>query len=311
MEMEIDIEEIWKDAMSITNSQENEVILNQKEKESRCNYCDSDNIIYDCSIICGDCGTVINYFVEYSSYSFEEPIQVPYRAQQFNSSSSRLKKMQEWMAYTNTEKNEYKLKEYIRDLCVKLQIQENIIESVCLLVNKVMNSIKDKNDGPKRSRVKDGIIISCIYYISKEHNLQLKYAELAKKINLDTKYISKADKILMELNFLNEDIVNKMVEPIDYIKSVVKKYTLHTKISNLNDFIDTTQVLINICEDNDILVDHTPLSIGCCCFYYILKHNNVEVDTSIFADMFGISNVTLIKTYNKLKILQNKINKLL
>jgi len=300
------IESIWKDAILTKNVVDN----CNTYPDTICKNCESDNILYECidGNVCGDCGTVLNHYKQISYYSHIE--QVTYKSQK-TYTNSRLQKMQEWMAYTNKEKNEYKLKMYIRDLCEKLQIQENIIDSVCGLVNKVMNSIETKNDGPKRSRVKDGIIISCIYYISKERNLQLNYAELAKKIHLDIKYISKADKFLKELTFLNEDIINKIEDPMDYINSIVNKYALCTKLDKLQTLLKTTQLLVDVCEDNDILLDHTPLSIGCTCFYYVLKRELIDVDTVLFSEMFGISNVTLIKTYNKLKHLKGKIEKLL
>jgi transcription initiation factor TFIIIB Brf1 subunit/transcription initiation factor TFIIB len=303
------IESIWKQASLAKGDVENRSEMFQN---TICMNCESDNIIYECidGNVCGDCGTVIDRYSQFSTYSYEEPVTYTKSLAKVYT-SSRLQKMQEWMAYTNKEKNEYKLKMYIRDLCEKLQIQDSIIDNVCELVNKVMNSIKDKNDGPKRSRVKDGIIISCIYYISKEHNLQLNYAELAKKINLDIKYISKADKILMELTFLNEDIINKIEDPMDYIKNIVNKHALHSKINNLQIILNTTQVLIDVCEDNDILLDHTPLSIGCTCFYYVLIREQIDVDIILFSEMFGLSNVTLVKTYNKLKNLKSKIEKFL
>jgi transcription initiation factor TFIIIB Brf1 subunit/transcription initiation factor TFIIB len=303
-------EEIWKIAFSSKKSNSKDAI----EQSGRCSNCESDNIMYDCSEgnVCGDCGLVINKFIELSSYSFEETD--PYKQSKLSSFSpqnSRLRKIQEWMSWTNTEKNEYKLKKYTRELCEQLHIYENIIEGTCELVVKVMNTIKDKNDGPKRSRVKDGIIISCIYYISKDNNITLNYLELAKKINLDIKYVSKADKILLELNFLNDKIINKTENPCDYITNVIKKYSLHNRINNIEALVEKTRVLIDICEDNDILLDHTPLSIGCSCFYYILlKTQSIDIDLKMFADMFGLSSVTIIKTFNKLKSLENKIDKL-
>jgi hypothetical protein len=59
--------------------------------------------------------------------------------------------------------------------------------------------------------------------------------------------------------------------------------------------------LIDICETNDILLDHTPLSTGVCCFYYILKNNNIKIDAKVFSDLYNLSSVTVMKTFNKLK----------
>ena len=60
-------------------------------------------------------------------------------------------------------------------------------------------------------------------------------------------------------------------------------------------------MLINICEENDLLLDHTPQSVGICCFYYILKLNNIEIDVKLFIEIYNISAVTLFKTHSKLQ----------
>lgn len=293
------------------------------EKDNiRCPNCENqncDNYMYDNeSIICEECGYVIEG-VEYSNYSFETP--VDYKAPTYTKGFQKIQKLQEWMSWTNTEKNEYKLKKYTKTFCENLNINTSLVESVCQLVVKVMSSIRKKNDGPKRSRVKDGIIISCISYVSKENNLinssgVYNYLDLAKKINLDIKYVSKADKILMELNLLNKEISCKTEDPIDYIKYIVNKYNIPiAELSNNNintsELLEKVSLLINICEDNDILLDHTPLSIGVACFYYVLHKFNIEIDVKTFASIFNLSVVTVTKTFNKLKKLEIKIDKML
>jgi transcription initiation factor TFIIIB Brf1 subunit/transcription initiation factor TFIIB len=297
----------------------NQALLSKKTTEIDkqlpllCKNCDSTYIVYDRgSDICTDCGFVVNNSVEYSSYSFEDtPDTYKKNAGNFSKQYSKLSKIQEWMNWSNLEKNEYKLKQYVKEFCEQLHIHNNIIEQVINLVVKVMNSIKDKNDGPKRSRVKNGIIISCIYYTAKENNLQLNYFDLAKKINLDIKYVSKGDKILMSLNFLDSSIINKTEQPIDYVNSIVTKFSLNNQIKDIEIIVKNTLMLINICQDNDLLLDHTPQSIGCSCFYYIIYKTNIDINLKLFSQMFNISHVTITKAFNKLKILEEKIDKLL
>jgi transcription initiation factor TFIIIB Brf1 subunit/transcription initiation factor TFIIB len=254
---------------------------------------------------CNHCGLVLNKDPEYSNYHFEE--QQPQQKSCYKSSGSnnRLMKMQEWMMWTNEEKNEYKLNKYTKELCEKLQISESLVDYVCNLVSQVMTAIKNGCDGPKRSRVKDGIIIVCIYYISKGTLTVYSYMDLAKQIDLNMKYISKADKILMELINskklnLSKDFMDnffKTENPIDYVTKIIDKYELGINEHILNQVIE----LISICEDNDILLDHTPLSVGVSCFYYILDINNIDINVKLFSDIYDLSMVTVLKTFNKLK----------
>lgn len=293
--MDEDINAIWK-VFDTQYAQQNRTVTRNITHE--CTECNS--IIYES--VCDNCGLVTNNEQEFSHYSFDEPVQ--YRPS-YSSSNNRLMKMQEWMMWTNEEKTEYKLNKYTKELCTKLQISETIIDSVCSLVSQIMTAIKNSCDGPKRSRVKDGIIIICIYYISKGTSTAYSYIDLAKNIDLNMKYISKADKLLMELinsNKLNvsyEFMQNffKTEKPIDYVTKIIDKYQLKINPQILNQ----VEELISICEDNDILLDHTPLSVGVSCFYYILDINNIDINVKMFSELYDLSMVTVLKTFNKLK----------
>ena len=301
-----EIDKIWevfdKQYPSINSTQ-----TNIRRNNVQCPECDA--VTYDS--VCNNCGLMLNNDQEYSSYHFEEPVQ--YKPH-YSNSNNRLMKMQEWMMWTNEEKTEYKLNKYTKELCEKLQITESLIDSVCNLVSQIMTAIKSSCDGPKRSRVKDGIIIVCIYYISKGTSSTYSYMDLAKKINLNMKYISKADKLLMELinsNKLNvsQEFMNnffKTENPIDYVTKIIDKYQLGINQQILDQVIE----LIDVCEDNDILLDHTPLSVGVSCFYYILDMNNIEINVKMFSELYDLSIVTVLKTFNKLKQHKDNFEKL-
>lgn len=294
---DIDVDKIW----SILDGQNKALpVSNSPPKHYQtCPECETP--LYDST--CNNCGLMLNDNQEFSSYSYEEPIQ--YKSC-YTGNNTRLKKMQEWMMWTNEEKTEYKLNKYTKELCDKLQIHEQFVDAVCNLVSQVMNAIKSSCDGPKRSRVKDGIIIVCIYYISKGSSNVYSYIDLAKKIDLNMKYISKADKVLMELinsnklNLSSDFMENfyKTENPIDYVTKIIDKYQLNIHKQILDQVIE----LINICEDNDILLDHTPLSVGVSCFYYILDINNIEINVKMFSELYDLSMVTVLKTFNKLKL---------
>ena len=102
-------------------------------------------------------------------------------------------------------------------------------------------------------------------------------------------------------------LVLKTQKPFDYVITTINKNNL--KISN--DILNKVQILISLCEDNDLLLDHTPLSVGVSCFYYILKLENIDIDLKIFSELYNLSVVTVVKTYNKLKIYNDKIIKYL
>lgn len=303
---DIDVDKIW----SIFDGQNKQpTSLSPPKNSNTCPECQS--ICYES--VCHHCGLMLTNNQEFSSYQFEEPIQ--HKSTYSNGpQGSRIKKMQEWMMWTNEEKTEYKLNKYTKELCGKLQINEQLVDSVTNLVSQVMSAVKNSCDGPKRSRVKDGIIIVCIYYISKGSSHVYSYIDLAKKIDLNMKYISKADKLLMELinsNKLNlskefMDNFYKTENPIDYVTKIIDKYELKINEKILEQVVE----LINICEDNDILLDHTPLSVGVSCFYYILDINNIEINVKMFSELYDLSMVTVLKTFNKLKLHKKNFEKM-
>jgi transcription initiation factor TFIIIB Brf1 subunit/transcription initiation factor TFIIB len=213
--------------------------------------------------------------------------------------------------WTNDEKNIYKLKMYVKNLCKDLKISEYLIDQIIDVVIMVMDTIK-RNDGTKRARVKDGIIVICIYYVSKDTVTPYSYMDMAKRLDLDIKYVTRAERIILELINskklnLSKSIVLDTQKPYDYIINTIKSKNLNID----NQILEHTQSLITICEDNDILLDHTPLSVGVSCFYYILKLNNIDIDLKMFSELYDLSMVTVIKTYNKLKVYEKQISELL
>jgi transcription initiation factor TFIIIB Brf1 subunit/transcription initiation factor TFIIB len=280
----------------------------------KCKNCESRNIsVSESEFVCNDCGLVSDQIFS-STVFLNNDVQVTKFKNNYNNNNNqycKIQKMQEWFMWTSEEKNSYKLSTYTKDLCTKLNIPEMLISVVCNTVNIVMSAIK-KYEGTKRARVKDGIILSCIEYVANDNNLNISACDLAKKINLDIKYVTRADRIILELinnNKLNlkKNTALNVKTPIDYILNVINKNNLD--IPEI--LIKKVKALIKFCETNDILIDHTPLSIGVCCFYYILKTHNIELDIKIFADLYDLSIVTILKTFNKLNIHSNVINRYL
>lgn len=280
--------------------------LKSDKEATKCTGCKGDNLYLSShEVVCFDCGLVNNnHVVTDNSVPFESVEAFPKRNFYTNSKgNARLKRMQEWYMWTNDEKNEYKLVNYTKELCAKLDIAEILTSNVCDTVVEVINVIK-KHDGTKRARVKDGIILTCIQYVSKGNQVSgtLLAVDLAKKINLDIKYVTKAEKIILELIStkklrLDKQSMLETQQPYDYVLNVVKRKAL--KIPDA--ILRQVRELIQLCDTNDLLLDHTPLSIGVCCFYYILKANNIELDAKMFSDLYDLSVVTVVKTYNKLR----------
>ena len=182
---------IWDEIDQIKN---NNVEQNNSAKYiTCCTNCESTNIETYKDIICGDCGLVLSENRISDNIIFSGECNDTNKFNNISIKSNRLSKIKEWYTWTNDEKNTYKLKEYIKSLCERLQIIESIVSTIIDKSIIVMDCVK-KNDGTKRGRVKDGIIITCIHHISKFTSTPYCYIDLSNKIDLDIKYVTKAEK---------------------------------------------------------------------------------------------------------------------
>jgi hypothetical protein len=271
------------------------------------------NVCYNCGHVSGE--------QEYSNYIFE---QVPEISSNKPSKTSKISKMQNWLMWSDNEKKEYKIKMYTTDFCKLLDINPIITVYSIDFVLQIMNSIKDNYNGSKRSRVKNSIVLMCIFYISKNNDGQYNYTEMVKKFNktitnplylITTKYISKANKIILDIvnnsNFkISNDLKNTILsidKPIDYLHKLIKKYNLIISDNILNQTIE----LLDICNDNDLINDSTLLSISAGCFYYILEINNISIDLNALSDIYNISTATITKIYKRLYEYDSKLKNLL
>jgi transcription initiation factor TFIIIB Brf1 subunit/transcription initiation factor TFIIB len=306
------LDSIWNDFDKASRSMNTSTNIVYESKIENCTNCLSDNINFSGNdYVCCDCGLILREDRLNTCNTFEVPQVINNSTKTYTSNNSKLSKMQEWYMWSNEEKNVYKLKVYVRNFCQKLNIIECLVENIVDTVVMVMDCIK-KNDGTKRARVKDGIIVCCIYYVSKDTQTQYSYINMSKQMNLDIKYVTRAEKIILELIntkklHLNKTVVLNTKKPYEYVTETIKRN--HLKVNN--DILQDVKTLIEITEDNDILLDHTPLSIGVCCFYYILQLRNIDIDIKIFSELYDLSVVTVIKTHNKLKVYDKQIQRML
>ena len=309
------VDKVWRELEHFKHGTNSKQKNNPQQSclPSCCSACNSKNLNnISNEYICCDCGLVLSQDFCVSSCStsntFESlPITRQARSKPISNNAS-LSRMQTWYMWSNDEKNAYKLASYTTSLCSKLDIHESLIPTICDTVVNVMTTIK-RYDGTKRARVKDGIILTCIQYVLKDTRSGIPTTVLAKRIGLDIKYITKAETIILELINNNKLKLDKHVmlnvkSPFEYIQQVIFK----NKLNIPEQVLCNVKTLIDICQQHDLLLDHTPLSVGVCCFYYIIKSNNIPIDIKLFSELYNLSVVTVIKTYNKLKQYEHIIN---
>lgn len=272
----------------------------ETEKDNRCKQCHGSNsIVMATETVCQDCGLVQKY-TRYMSDTYD-PIE---HSGTFvsNAKNTKLKKMLDWYMWTNDEKTEYKLTNYTKTLCARVGVPDCIETMVCNTVVKVMDAIK-KHDGTKRAKVKDGIILVCVQYVTKHMSnatCYLSAVDLAKKQGIDIKYITRAEKLIMELVSSKKLELGNVLYTTQTPMCAIQQVMQQKNIKIAKGILLQVEQVISICADNDLLLDHTPLSIGVCCLFYVLCRNNIDMNAKQCSSLFGISLVTITKTMNKL-----------
>lgn len=296
------LDAIWKEMeLCKEDGSEDEKQNTDIEDLTRCKECQGEKLCNNgMDIICSDCG-LIQKTILCDTAPFPQASSEPVQRKICNTANKRIKKMQEWYMWTNDEKNSYKLTTYTKELCSKLGILESYFPAITSTVLNVMDVIK-RHDVPKRAKVKDGIILVCIQYESQGTQTVYSAISLAKKLDISIKYVTKAEKIIIELISnkkldLRKEQVLEIKTPFQQVKAVINKNQLKVPENVLLEL----QKLLQICEENDILVDHTPLSIGACCFFFTLQRYQVECDIKAFSKMHNLSLVTVLKTLRKLE----------
>jgi len=319
--MDIEIEKCWQ-VYELAKNMSNMNFDNSSSYNDRpikngfcCNNCGYEE--YDTDNVCTNCGLINNNIQEYDIQTFQENEPVYAKTVNYTKTTSnfnKINKMKQWYSSTNEEKNDYKLVLYTKELCEKLNINYHVSYITDLVIN-ILKLIKSA-DSSKRCRVKDGIIIVCIFYTYKNFNLHNDYKftlySLAKKINLNVKYISKAETSILELVNkrkidLNKNILLNINDIYSFIPGVKQQFiNLNHNLSkeHIDLLFNNLKVLINKLEKNEYLSNHAPFSVVIGSLYYILNKQMFNIDLHMFSKLYNISNVTILKINSEINLLK-------
>ncbi len=226
--------------------------------------------------------------------------------------TNKLKKYHEWSIWSQDSKRSKKLTEYTKELCFKidnlLTFSPCILNNILHVTEHVMLKIQEYY-GIKRGKVKNGIIAICIYYTYKELKIDISYNKISQSLDLPMKFITSAEKLILEL--INTHKLNLNKELLITNRTATEYIINLTKIKLPDIVVHETIKLIKICEENDILLAHSPLAIGVTCLYYIIQKLDFDISIKQLSEIYNISIMTINKTYNKLIIYDNFIKNIL
>ena len=287
-------------------------------EEKKCTFCNGGNLVIDNIkgyLVCEDCA-IINeeYLDKNQEFNNENSTSSRYGcpSNYFCPKSALGTKMvckgynraailqrQGQMPYK--EKSLLEVLERIQNKCKEYGITQTIIDGAKILYKKINDCKHDKGKNKGKNIImrcinRRSMIAACVFYASKLQKEPRSPKEIADIYDLEIKNLNKGCKNFLELiDFTNIFHDIKSDQAADFIDRFGKKLNIEKK------YIDIARdMAINIHKLN-IASRHEPTSVAAGCFYLLSKMYKLDLTKKQISDVFGISEVTILKTDRKIQ----------
>lgn len=285
----------------------------KKQNNNICQYCKSDSLIYEDTILCSNCGAVNNLSLDYS-------LETRYYGTDDNKNSgdpSRcggpsnpllpdlslgtminghgnqiFRKLHKWNSVTYKERSLIKVFNKISKTG-----NEGIIPNCILDKASVMYKMLSE-DSIKRGTSRESLIAACIWNALKAKDNTRSTKEIAKLFKISIKKMTSGCKEFNEKMYnKNKGFVNELkpTKSADYIN----RYCMLLKLDDV--YIKKVEDIVNISHLIGILIQNTPQSIAVGCIFIVSEKYNLGFTKKILHELCDISEVTISKTYKELE----------
>jgi transcription initiation factor TFIIB len=303
-------DDIWKEFVNESQTKNREIL-----NDNKCSECKGDNVFIDLkgASVCQDCGSVQGFTLDKNpewingdeggcendrcgnatSYFFpQSSLGTNIKSHKYD----KVKMVHDWSQMPYKERSLYEVFQYIDASCDKAGIVKSIIDNAKILY-KHISDIKCTNGKSIiiRGLNRKSLIAACVYNGAKNQGLPRTSKEIADIFGLTVKQVTKGnrkyDNLIDNYKYINENKSNLAINYIDRFGSKLKIP------SNVLDH--AKQISVNIAK-LDIASGHQPPSVASASLMIALKLASLEIDKKIISKLFGISDVTITKTYKKI-----------
>lgn len=313
--------------MSYKQLTQNEIenILNidnkQKQNVKTCQNCNKTDLIEDISkgvLIC-KCGQVVDILIDTSEEvrmcDTEDAKNGMYYNRLLPQSSlcmtintrGKLKKLHIWSAMPYKERSDNLMFKKIHNICVLYKITKKLEDDAKILYKNVSSSVHTtgKNKGKQiitRGFNRSGIIAGCVFIACRKNNETRSVKELAYYFNITERDVNKG---LRSIQIILNDAEIPKETGTSKVTHFIKRKCDELHIKNIHSNIAYT-IAYNIDKLN-IASNHTSYSLAAACILLMADiTNQSDINKKKISSMFfGLSDVTICKTYNQIKILKN------
>lgn len=308
--------------------------INIDDSKTICISCKSDRLIIDNTkgyLVCQDCAVINEEFldknVEFpneqngaSRYGCPSNFFFPRSALGTKISSkgynrAAILQRQGQMPYREKSLLEV-LEERIQTKCKKYNVTQTIIDSAKILYKKVSDCkhTKGKRKGKHmimRCINRRSMIAACVFYACKLQKEPRSPKEVADIYDLEIKHVNRGCRKFIDYIDLSSIFFEiKSSQSFDFIERFAKKLSIDKQYINIAKDISTNIHKLGLAST------HEPPSVAAGCILLVANMYHVDINKKQISDIFGISDVTISKTYRKIYpyhkiIMSNKVTELI
>ena len=229
---------------------------------------------------------------------------------------NRLSLLQKQGQMPYKEKSLMDVLETIQSKCKKYVITQTIIDSAKILYKKVSESVHSKGKRKGKNIImrcinRRSMIAACLFHACKLQKETRSPKEIADIYDLEIKHVNRGCRKFCDIidsNTLFHQI--KSSQSSDFIERFAKKLNIDKK------YIDIAKDVSSNIHKLDLASTHEPPSVAAGCILLVAQFYNIQLSKKQISDIFGISDVTISKTFRKIWpyhkiVLNNKITDLI
>ena len=306
---------------------------NNSDKPLLCISCKSDKLVIDNTkgyLVCQDCAVINEEFLDKNSefsneqngtsrYGCPSNFFFPKSALGTKISArgyNRVAILQRQGQMPYREKSLLEVLERIQSKCKKYIITQSIIDSAKILYKKVSDCKHTKGKRKGKNMImrcinRRSMIAACVFYACKLQKEPRSPKEIADIYDLEIKHVNRGCRKFIDYIDLSTIFYEiKSSQSSDFIERFAKKLNIDKQYINV-----AKDISLNI-HKLGLASTHEPPSVAAGCILLVANMYHVDINKKQISDIFGISDVTISKTYRKIYpyhkiIINNKVTDLI
>ena len=291
--------------------------INSEKKDDegdKCNFCQTSKLNkIDNKIVCDGCGGIVRELLNSnaqfenndtgSSYGCPSSYFFPQSALGCKIKSkgfSKIANLQRQGQMPYKEKSLMEVMDSIQDKCNKYKITQKIIDTAKILYKKISDCKHTKGKRKGKSMImrcinRRSLIAACVFYACKLENMPRSPKEIADIYDLEVKHVNRGCR-----KFLDYVDISTYFNKIKACQSsnFIARYSNDLNLTN--EVLEHAQQICENIHTLDIASNHEPPSVAAASILLICNYLKKDINKKNISNIFGISDVTISKTYRRI-----------